>query len=222
MNNETTHPPKVNDVEVDDLRQRIEQLETDNERLRRQVESVYGPDNPDFDPILFQSVLQRYTLLTPLAVLVVIVPLAVAAWMWGPVYIGPVPLFDFGGEATGHPGFGLGVVAFGGLSIGVIAAGGCACGVIALGGGSFGLVAIGGGSIGLIAMGGGAVGYIAIGGGAYGRYALGRNAYGTSAFGMNRQDTEAVLFFTRYLPKLCATIAEPTVEPKQQKENPYA
>jgi len=209
MRDEPTNNLNASQDDVDELRWRIEQLERDNARLRRQAEEVFGPDNPDFDPVVFQCVLQRYNLIVPLLMAVVLVPLLLAAKFWGPFYIGPVPLLDFGGAATGHPGFGLGVVAFGGLAVGVVAAGGCACGIIAFGGGSFGIIAIGGGSVGLIALGGGAVGYIAIGGSTFGRYALGNRAYGKAAFGINRQDPEAVRFFTKHLTRLRAAIQEP-------------
>jgi hypothetical protein len=71
----------------------------------------------------------------------------------------------------------------------IIAIGGIAVGFLSLGDVSFGLISLGGLAIGLIAIGGAAIGYYAFGGGAWGAHSLG--GY--------QQDSEAVVFFKRYL-----------------------
>lgn len=200
----------------DDMRARLDRLERENQRLRRKVETIFGPDNPCFDPVVFQRVLMRYMLVGQMAIYAIAV-LVVALYLAGPLKtwasgmpgIGPLPFLSAGGAGTSHPGVGLGVIAVGGMAVGVVAMGGGAVGVIAVGGGALGILAIGGGAIGVVALGGGASGWIAIGGGAYGRYALGGRAFGKSGFGLNRQDPEAVEFFTRWLPRFRAAITTP-------------
>ncbi|HOB73386.1 MAG TPA: hypothetical protein PKG54_02570 [Phycisphaerae bacterium] len=219
-------PGKPEHGSQDDLARRMDLLERENERLRRQIEGVVGPDNPCFSQAAFQKALRFYLFvfmlpLQLLFVLFVLLPLLPSLLPNLPM-IGPIPLFDSAGTGTNHPGIGLGIIAFGGLAVGVIAIGGGAVGLVAIGGGAIGLVALGGGAVGVFAFGGGAAGYIAIGGGAFGRYALGPNAYGKAVFSMRRQDPEAVQFFVRWLPRLRAAITTPLpVVPFPENERPH-
>ena len=200
--------------DVADLRQRIEWLEEENQRLRDKLEPILGgPENPCFDPKKFQRLLQRVLLLMMLPIylvpLVSIVPTALMR-IWLPaLYIAGVPLFDFAGIGTRHPGVGIGIIAFGGAGIGLLGIGGMGLGVVAIGGGSLGLVALGGGACGLIAIGGGSVGVIAIGGGAAGYYALGQRGAGKYVLALNRQDDQAIEFFCRYFPRLREACTRP-------------
>lgn len=200
-------------TDPDELARRLELLERDNDRLRRQVEKLVGPDNPCFDRVAFQNALRFYTLSFMLPLQLLLVPVFLIGFLPGVAarlpMLGPVPLVSAAGLGSGHPGIGLGIVSFGGLGVGVLAFGGLAVGVIAVGGGAIGLVAVGGGSAGIIAIGGGTIGYIALGGGAVGRYALGQNAYGRAVFCMRRQDPEAVELFTRWLPRFKAAVTTP-------------
>lgn len=210
-----------------DLTRRMDLLERENLRLRRQIEDLVGPENPCFDPTAFRRALGFYMLVLMLPMELLMVPLIILLSIPGLLpplpAIGSIRLFDRAGIGTSHPGIGLGIVAFGGLSVGVVAFGGFAVGLVALGGGAIGVLAIGGGSFGLIAFGGGAVGYIAIGGGAVGRYALGQNAYGKAVFCMKRQDPDAVEFFVRWLPRLKAAVTTPLpVVPVDQSEGEHA
>ena len=199
--------------EIDDLRRRLDLLEDENQRLRAKLEPIFGPDNPSFDPQRFNRAIQRINLMVmPFFLIIgIIAPLLILLRPKLPTGggIGPLPLIDFGGMGTRHPGVALGVLSFGGLAIGAIAVGGGAIGIVALGGGALGIVAIGGGAAGLIAYGGGAAGYIAIGGGAVGYYALGQKAYGKHALGLNRQDDQALEFFCRMFPFLRAAVTRP-------------
>ena len=201
---------------------RIELLEAEVERLRRQVRSATGIEHdlpPWFNPDEFKRVLGRtmgmmalvWVLAGPLFLLAAFArPLANAGF--GDLLamqLGPIPVFNLGGAATGTPGIGLGLVAVGGMAVGGLAVGGGAIGIVAIGGGAAGIIAYGGGSVGVIATGGGACGYIAIGGSAVGRYALGQRAHGTAALGLNRQDEDAVTFFRRWIPGLSRAVTMP-------------
>lgn len=215
MTDPADRQPLAERSQQESVNERLDRLERENAALRRQVAGIYGGYNAHFDPIAFRKALTRAFLyiFIPVAIVVDVVVLAcipvVPQWKQGQVpMIGPVPLVDFAGVGTSHPGLGFGLFAFGGAAVGLVAVGGCAIGVIAVGGGSFGLIALGGGSVGIIAMGGGAAGYIAIGGGAAGRYALGQRAYGKAALGFNRQDAEALEFFARFLPRLREALRE--------------
>lgn len=200
----------------DDLRVRMDQLERENQRLRRKVETIFGPDNPCFDAVAFQRAFVRYMLIGQAAIYgiaVLLVGLYLAGplktWASGMPSIGPLPFLSAGGAGSSHPGIGFGVIATGGLAVGVFAMGGGAIGIVALGGGAIGVVAVGGGAVGVIALGGGAAGWIAVGGGAFGRYTLGGRVFGKFGFGYNRQDPEAVELFTRWLPRFRAAITTP-------------
>jgi hypothetical protein len=201
------------DPKVEELLRRVDLLERDNQRLREKMEPVLGPDNPNFDPRKFMKALQRVILITTLPIY--LVPLLVIPATMMKISppalprIGPLPLVDFAGIGTRHPGLGFGILAFGGAAFGLVAVGGFGVGVIALGGGAIGVVAIGGGSVGLIAIGGGAVGYVAVGGGACGVYAIGQKAYGKHVLAMNRQDPEAIEFFKRWIPGLRDAVTSP-------------
>ncbi|MGE5611127.1 MAG: hypothetical protein ACM359_17890 [Bacillota bacterium] len=208
---------------LDSLIQRIEDLERDNERLRRKVEPILGPDVPWMDTPAFLRAIRQTVLvcMVPVYVALPVILLGglVLSRVAPNVRIGPVPLMDYGGQGSRHPGLGIGVIAFGGGAVGgiaagggalgVIAVGGMAVGLIAFGGGAIGAIAVGGGSVGLIAIGGGAVGYIAIGDSAVGWYALGRSARGRYALGLNRQDLEAVAFFRQLVPGLRKAVTMP-------------
>src|SRR5206468_11448678 len=135
-----------------------------------------GPENPCFDAKKFQRIHQRVLLWLVLPIYVIplmtIVPTAMMRnWLPRMTVLG-LPLVDFAGVGTRHPGVGVGLIGFGGAGIGLLGVGGLGLGVVATGGGAIGLVALGGGSIGLIAIGGGACGLIACGGGACGYYTL--------------------------------------------------
>jgi hypothetical protein len=199
---------------IDDLQRRIEQLEEENQRLREKLEPLLGgPENPCFDPTKFQRAYQRMmlTVMLPLYVCAMLaVPLSLSARKFLPrMYVAGVPLADFAGIGTRHPGIGFGIMAFGGLAVGVVAFGGGAVGVLAVGGGAVGILAIGGGSFGVIALGGGAVGIVAVGGGALGYYALGQRGYGKYVLGLNRQDEQAIELFCRYFPRLRDAVTQP-------------
>src|SRR5690606_12219500 len=145
------------------------------------------------------------------------------------MWIGPVPVIDFGGMARGTYGVGMGLVAVGGLAIGAVAVGGGAIGILAVGGGAGGIFAYGGGAAGLRAVGGGAIGvsacgggaaglgavgggaggYIAGGGGACGRWVLAQRGAGLSVLALNRQDEDAAMFFRRWIPSLERAITRP-------------
>jgi hypothetical protein len=198
-----------------ELLRRIEALERENERLRQQLEPLVGPlpaYNPNFHPAEFMKALRRallvlmlpIQLLAPAVILLVVFTPKLPA-----VRVGPLPLVDFAGVNTRHPGLGMGIVAVGGAAFGVLAIGGFSAGVLAVGGGSVGVVAFGGGSVGVIAVGGGAVGFIAVGGGACGYYALGQRASGKYVLAFNRQDSEAVDFFKRWIPGISRAVTNP-------------
>jgi hypothetical protein len=207
-------PADADSTEASLLR-RVEALERENERLRQQLEPLVGPlpaYNPNFHPAEFIKALRR-TLLVLMLPIQLLVPFVVLAAVFSPkiptVNVGPLPLFDFAGVRTRHPGFGMGIVAVGGAAFGVVAMGGLGVGAIAIGGGSVGLVAFGGGSVGMIAVGGGAVGFIAVGGGACGYYAMGQRASGKYVLAFNRQDPEAVDFFKRWIPGVSRAVTNP-------------
>jgi hypothetical protein len=202
------------DNSVDNLRRRIERLEEENQRLRGKLEPLIGgPENPCFDAPKFQRLLARVLVLVMIPMylvpLIAIFP-TVLMRSWLPaLHIAGVPLFDFAGIGTRHPGVGIGMVAFGGAGIGLVGIGGLGLGVVAMGGGSVGLIALGGGTCGVIAIGGGAVGVIAIGGGACGYYALGQRGAGKHVLALNRQDDQAIEFFCRYFPRLREACTRP-------------
>jgi hypothetical protein len=198
----------------DDLARRLDMLERENDRLRRQVEHLVGPDNPCFDRSAFQRAMRFYMMVLLLPLYLLFVPAVLAGTMpqlfSKMPMIGSVPILSFAGLGSHHPGIGLGLLAFGGLGVGVVGVGGMGVGIIALGGGAVGLLALGGGSLGVIAIGGGAVGYIAIGGGAVGRYVLAaQSGHGKAVFSARRQDPEAVAFFVRWMPRLKAAVTTP-------------
>jgi hypothetical protein len=212
--------PDESPVGTDDLQasllRRVEALERENDRLRQQLEPLVGtlPEyNPNFHPGEFMKALRRTLLavMLPLQLLapVVVLLAAFSPRVIPPMQVGPLPLVDFAGVGTRHPGLGMGIVAVGGIAFGVVSVGGLGTGVIAFGGGSIGLVAIGGGSVGVIALGGGAVGFIAVGGGACGYYALAQRATGKYALALNRQDPEAVEFFRRWIPSISRAVTNP-------------
>lgn len=208
--------PSEIDEQLRAMRQRLDLLERQNQRLREKLEPIVGPDNPCFDVLKFRRVFAKVisAIFLPI-VLVTLLPLVAVPALKSNTSIlhqriGPVPLIDLGGMNSGVPGIGLGIVAVGGASLGVIAIGGLGVGLLAYGGGSIGLIAIGGGAVGVIAVGGGACGYIAIGGGAYGYYALGgQRAKGKYALSLNRQDDEAIAFFSRFIPGLKEAVTLP-------------
>lgn len=190
-------------------------MEEEIHRLRERVRELSGHDvEPPawFSPGEFRKVLGRITisgqlmmaLVMGFAFLITMLPTALRG-----VWLGPVPMVDFGGMANRTYGIGIGVISVGGLAIGGIACGGGAIGVLAIGGGAVGLVAYGGGAVGLIALGGGAVGYIAIGGACYGRWVLAQRGAGISVLALNRQDEDAAGFFRRYIPRLERAITRP-------------
>lgn len=103
-------------------------------------------------------------------------------------------------------------IRYGVFVIGFIAAGGIiviginSVGAFAVGVNAVGIVAIGTNAVGVIAIGVNAVGVIAIGveGYCYGIYALSSSHRGRSKylFAPHRQDAKAVIFFTKWLPRL--------------------
>lgn len=197
---------------VDALRRKIDVLESENARLKRRVESLFGPDNPNFDPQAFMKAMRRYMGMSwiPFALAMPLLVLATSGKIAVPrIPVGPTVLIDPGGVYSGHPGVGVGIIAGGGLAFGVIAVGGLAIGVLAIGGGAVGVFAFGGGAMGLVALGGGAFGLIAMGGGGCGRYVLAGNGAGTFVFSLKRQDRAAIEFFTRYLPRFRNAITNP-------------
>lgn len=196
----------------------MELLERENQRLRRELEELVGPDNPCFNRAAFQSAMRFYMMwiMAPLELLFVPVMIFALVPGWAPDLpaFGPVRLVDLAG---------VGIVAAGGLGVGVVALGGLAIGLVAVGGGALGVLAIGGGAVGVLAFGGGAIGYIAVGGGAIGRYALGGSVWGKAGFSLKRQDPEAVQFFVRWLPRFKAAVSTPLpVIPLNPEENPHA
>ncbi|MCZ6683833.1 MAG: hypothetical protein O7B26_11695 [Planctomycetota bacterium] len=198
--------------DADALRRKMEILESENARLKKRVESVFGPDNPNFDPQAFMKAMRRYMgfIWLSFALAMLFLVLATSGTISVPnIPVGPTVLFDPGGMYSGMPGVGRGIIAGGGLAIGVIAVGGLAIGVVAIGGGAVGIFAFGGGAIGIVAVGGGAFGLIAMGGGGFGRYVLAGNGAGTFVFSLKRQDRAAIEFFTRYLPRFRHAITNP-------------
>ncbi|MCK6485613.1 MAG: bZIP transcription factor [Phycisphaerae bacterium] len=192
--------------ESGDLQSRLESLERENERLKRRMNELIGPDNPGFDAIVFQRTLQRVLLLlmipifliAPLSLLPQLKVVSIPRIDLAPGF----PLIDPGGLYSGRPGLGFGFISIGGLAVGVVAFGGAAVGLVAIGGGALGVLAFGGGAVGVIAVGGGAVGYVAIGGGGFGRYVLAGDGRGRAVLSRRRQDPEAVELFTRWFPAL--------------------
>src|SRR5437762_2996255 len=88
--------------ELEQMRQRLDLLERDNQRLRERLEPLTGPDNPCFDPVGFQRAFQRITLqlLLPLLLLPVLGPLLMIPKISGylpHMRFGPVPLVDLAG-----------------------------------------------------------------------------------------------------------------------------
>lgn len=211
MSNEQAENEHSYDAAGDDLERRVELLEVENARLRRQLRGLVGVANPNFDPHAFQRAVGHYAriVMIPLILLSLAPPAVTLGKVRLPnVSIGPLPLFGLPGQGPIR-GVSIGVIAMGGMSLGVVAAGGLSVGVIALGGGAVGLVAIGGGALGVVAFGGGALGVYAIGGGAAGRYVLAGNGAGTYVFSLKRQDREAVEFWARLLPRLRDAVTSP-------------
>lgn len=210
MKNGNLDPLNTTDSEDEATQRRIELLEIENTRLKRQLQDDGGVDNPNFNPRAFQRAMGFYIriLIVPIILLSLLPP----AFTLGKVrlanpMIGPLPLFGLPNQGTA--GVSIGVIALGGLSLGLVAIGGMGVGLIAIGGGAVGVVALGGGALGVIAFGGGAVGVIAIGGGAAGRYVLAGNGAGTHVFSLKRQDPKAVEFWVRWLPRLRNAVTSP-------------
>lgn len=195
-----------NPDDLQSLRERLEHLERENQRLREKMEPILGPDNPCFDVKRFQKTMGRNMVLfmTPMYLMAALTVASIFATpSMGRMHLFSVRVIDFSGMNTRHPGLGLGWLAIGGASLGAVSCGGLGVGLISFGGASVGVIAIGGGSVGIIAIGGGALGVIAIGGGACGYYALGvQKGAGKYVVTLNRQDPEAVEFFTRWIPGL--------------------
>jgi len=207
---------EAGESELESLRQRVDLLERENQRLREKLEPIFGADNPCFDPAIFRRVLSTRVLMLMLPMfLMPLLPmfLAISRSVVPRWYLGGVPVLDVMGHASGYKGLGLGLVAYGGVGVGVVACGGGAIGVIACGGGAVGLVAVGGGALGVVAIGAGALGVVALGAGAAGYYALGQQAVGKYILCMRRQDPEAIEFFTRFIPALrrALTTAMPVI-----------
>ena len=195
----TEHP----DQTQTELHQRIEMLELENAHLRKHVAAFIGEPRPGFDIMAFQTALRFYTMMAMLPAFLLFTVTFLPRGSLPVLYVAEgIPLLDVAGHASGYPGLGLGLIAFGGLAVGGLAVGGGAVGVIAVGGGSIGLVAIGGGSLGVVAVGGGACGVIAVAGGGLGYYLLAGGGRGRYCLTLKRQDPEAVALFTRYLPRL--------------------
>ena len=116
------------DEPQEDLSRRLDLLERENDRLRRQIEDIVGPDNPCFNRLAFQKALRFYMIILMLPLQCMFIPLVLIGLARGLLpslpMIGPVPLVDFAGLGTSHPGMGLGIVAFGGLALGAVACGG--------------------------------------------------------------------------------------------------
>ena len=203
-----------------ELRERLRELEWENRRLRDAVgDSGLTPEVAAwFDPTAFKRINKRLhmwigiggvPIWVGMVLLFFILPVFGGMNLVPRTMIGPVPLVDLAGTATGWYGLGFGIVAMGGFSVGVFAFGGGAFGVFAYGGGAAGIVALGGGAAGFVAIGGAAFGYVAIGGSCYGYYAMGERAHGKYALGLNRQDEEAAAFFRRYIPGLGVAVSKP-------------
>src|SRR4051812_25071078 len=112
--------------ELEQMRERVELLERDNERLREQLEPLAGPYNPCFDPVLFQRALKRITLqlLLPVMLMPLVVPFLIIPKInryLPTTRIRSLPLIDIAGMSSGTPGIGLGIIAVGGVSFGVVA-----------------------------------------------------------------------------------------------------
>jgi hypothetical protein len=131
--------------------------------------------------------------------------------LWG------LPLYDiaFGpdldrGERRGHAhgvlaigDVATGILAVGGVARGLVAFGGLAAGVVlGIGGMSLGLISLGGLAVGGLAIGGLGIGAIAVGGAAAGYYALAGGALGAHVLDATVQDSEAVRFFSAWIPDL--------------------
>ncbi len=99
---------------------------------------------------------------------------------------------------------GIGAFAFGMLTCGIITIGLIAGGVVAIGGNVVGIIAIGLNAVGVVAIGCNAVGIIAIGYNACGVYTFSysQRSRGKYLFAPHRQDAKAVVFFTKWFPKL--------------------
>src|SRR3954462_6922357 len=101
--------------QINELRRRLDLLEDENQRLREKLEPLLGgPENPCFDSRKFQRLHQRVlmSLMLPiyLVPLIAIIPATgVRNWI-PPMSVAGVPLFDFAGIGTRHPGIGFGVV----------------------------------------------------------------------------------------------------------------
>ncbi len=199
--------------ELELLKRRLDLLEDENQRLKAKLEPLFGPDSPCFDALKFQRALAKPMILVMLPLMLVapmiVLGTTVARNVLPPMDVLGVPLIDFAGVGTKHPGLGIGIIGLGGAGVGLVGVGGLGVGLIAMGGGAIGVFAIGGGSFGLIAFGGGAVGYVAVGGGAVGYYALGQRARGRYVLAVNRQDDEAIEFFCRFIPSLRAAVTRP-------------
>ena len=103
----------------------------------------------------------------------------------------------------------LGIFTLGSFSIGIITMGINIIGGFAIGVNSIGIIAIGTNAVGVIAIGVNAVGVVAIGVNVIGFYALSYSEYGKGRYLLapHRQDAEAIDFFSRWFPKLTASIS---------------
>ena len=103
----------------------------------------------------------------------------------------------------------LGIFTLGSFSIGIITLGINVIGGLAIGINTIGIIAIGTNAVGVIAIGVNAVGVVAIGVNVIGIYAISYSEYGKGRYLLapHRQDAEAIYFFSRWFPKLTASIS---------------
>ncbi len=147
--------------------------------------------------------------LSPLLILFLLSPLLMTSM----ISLAGIPFLSVDSSHNFSGFSGLGIVSVGGLAVGLIAIGGGAIGVLAIGGGAVGIIAIGGGAVGVIALGGAATGWIALGPSPFGWYVMGIRGRGRYTLNLKRQDSDAVRFFTRYLPGLSDILEEEPDEP---------
>ncbi|MCZ6816573.1 MAG: hypothetical protein O7F76_07700, partial [Planctomycetota bacterium] len=86
--------------DADALRRKMEILESENIRLKKRVESVFGPDNPNFDPQAFMKAMRRYMgfIWLSFALAMLFLVLAISGKISVPnIPVGPTVLIDPGG-----------------------------------------------------------------------------------------------------------------------------
>ncbi len=105
--------------------------------------------------------------------------------------------------------FSLNIFTLGSFSIGIVTMGINVIGGLAIGINTIGIVAIGTNAVGVIAIGCNAVGVVAIGVNVIGIYGISYLEYGKGRYLLapHRQDAEAIDFFSRWFPKLTASIS---------------